>query len=42
MDYSKTPTVIEIGQGGNFGLSIRDIYGYEMVKREKYRYVTTK
>ena len=39
MDYSKTPTVIEIGQVGSFGLSIRDIYGYAMVKEDKYRLV---
>jgi len=39
MDYTKTPTVIEIGQGGSFGLSLRDIYGYELVKQEKYRWL---
>ena len=40
MDYTKTPAVIEIGQGGSFGLSLRDIYGYELVTQEKYRQVT--
>jgi len=39
MDYTKTPAVIEIGQGGSFGLSLRDIYGYELVKQEKYRWL---
>lgn len=38
IDHDNMPRVIECGIGGNFGLHIRDVLGYNAVRRDQYKW----
>ena len=38
LNVEAMPMVVECGLGGNFGIHIRDVSGYNAVKPDKYRW----